>query len=166
MTIALTAPENSSGWLQNLGALVLMVLVFALAYGGTRLLAQRPHLIRHSSQLKVIERLSLGRDRQLLLVQVGEKVYLAGVTPQHITLGEAVELPEFASVLEPLAKDRSPLDSSPSDKGSLEAPSGTTADRGVPFIHQQVDRWISQGKDLIHAACARRPSGPPDHKDT
>jgi flagellar protein FliO/FliZ len=155
VTIALIAPENSPSWLQNIGALVLMGLVFALAYWGTRLLARRPHLTRHTSQLKVIERLSLGRDRQLLLVQVGEKIYLAGVTPQHITLGEAVDLPAFATVLDPLVREKGPLESS----------HDSAANSARPLMYQQINHWISQGKDLIHAACTRRTSGPPDHKD-
>jgi len=143
--MVMTAAKDSSSWLQNLGALVLMVLVFALAYWGTRLLAQKPRLIGHSSQLKVIERLSLGRDRQLLLVQVGEKVYLAGVTPQHITLGEAVELPAFATVLDPLMKDDCP---------QAPPPGAATGQISTGF-YQQASRWIAQGKDLIHASRVR-----------
>lgn len=73
-----------------LGMLLAVGLVLVLAYVCTRLLAGRGSLLSRSGSrsgnLRVLERLALGREQSAILVQVGTRCVLLGVTPSHITL--------------------------------------------------------------------------------
>ena len=70
-----------------LWALAAVVVVLVLAYlftkhvGGRLLLGSR-YRGRH---IAVLEQAAVGRDQRLLLVQVGERIYLLGATPGGIT---------------------------------------------------------------------------------
>ena len=70
-----------------LGLLVVMVAVFAGAYWASKWLAQKYQGgtgCAHTRYVKVLERTVIGRDSALLLVQVGEKIYLLSTTAKQI----------------------------------------------------------------------------------
>lgn len=100
--------------LASIGMLLLMGLVFIAAYYASRFLAQRYQGgTACLKNMKVIERMPLGRDTMLLLVQVHQRVCLLGVTGKSITLlqefdaegfdtqqtSELLKMPKFADVL-------------------------------------------------------------------
>lgn len=84
------------GW-EEIGTLMGMLLAVAavllLAYLFTRFLAGRglggtpfSRYGKRSENLRVLERLPLGREQYLAVVQIGEQCLLLGVTPAGITL--------------------------------------------------------------------------------
>ena len=83
-----------------LWALAVTVLMLALAYWFTRYVVGRlagGRLLPRQSRMTVLEQLSVGRDQRLLLVKVGDKVYLLGVTSGGITRLETLTAEEAAS---------------------------------------------------------------------
>ena len=67
------------------GLIVMMVLIFAAAYYVSKFMGKQYSTQQSSSgELRVIDKLSLGRDHYLLIVEAGEKVLLLGVSPQQI----------------------------------------------------------------------------------
>ena len=72
--------------------LVLFVGILYLAYVTTKYIGKRYSMSgRSSKSLKIIESLGLGKDSQLAVVKVGEKVLLLGITPQNVTLVKELE---------------------------------------------------------------------------
>ena len=83
-----------------LWALAVTVLMLALAYWFTRYVVGRlagGRLLPRQSRMTVLEQLSVGRDQRLLLVKVGDKIYLLGVTSGGITRLETLTEEEAAS---------------------------------------------------------------------
>jgi flagellar protein FliO/FliZ len=68
----------------------LSALVIGLAYFSLRFLGQRV-VARGHRNLRVREALSLGPNRLLALVEVAGKVYLIGVSPNHIDVLDEVD---------------------------------------------------------------------------
>ena len=68
-----------------IGMFVVMILIFVAAFYATKLMGRNyAGQTSSSREMRVIDRLMLGRDRYLLIVEVGEKVLLLGVSPQQI----------------------------------------------------------------------------------
>lgn len=69
--------------------LIAVVLILGLAYVATRLLAgnmpMQSFRKAHGRMLCSVEQLYLGRDRQIVLVQVGDRYLLLGNTQTQIT---------------------------------------------------------------------------------
>ena len=88
-----------------LGMLLAVAVVLVLAYGCTRLLAGRGGLLSRgvslSGNLRVLERLALGREQSVAVVQVGDRRLLLGVTPAQITLLRELDEEEAAKWDEP-----------------------------------------------------------------
>ena len=82
--------EGLAAFGSMVGLFLLMILIFVGAYYATRLMGKHYSMQGSSSrEMRVIDRLSLGRDRFLLIVEAGDKVLLLGVSPQQIdTLAE------------------------------------------------------------------------------
>lgn len=72
-----------------LGMLLTVALVLLLAWLVTRYLAGRGAgwnlPLGKKAQMKILEQLPLGRDQRLVLVRVGERVFLLGITPKDIS---------------------------------------------------------------------------------
>ena len=82
-------------FLSLLWVLVCVILILGLAYWFTKYIGGRGKLGgafgagRGTEQLKVLARLTLGRDQALAIVQAGERYFLLGVTASAIsTLAE------------------------------------------------------------------------------
>lgn len=73
------------------GALLAVVLVLILAYWCSRLLGRGWVRASGSGNMKVLETLPLGADRQLVLVELQDHVYLLGVSAAGIQLLTEVE---------------------------------------------------------------------------
>lgn len=69
--------------------LIAIVLVMGLAYFATRFVGgnmlARGSRKTHGKMLRSVEQMYLGRDRQIILVQVGERYFLLGNTANQIT---------------------------------------------------------------------------------
>lgn len=73
------------------GALLTVVLVLILAYWCSRLLGKGIGKSSANGNMKVLESLPLGTDRQLVLVKLQDHVYLMGVSAAGIQLLTEVE---------------------------------------------------------------------------
>lgn len=73
------------------GALLAVVLVLVLAYWCSRFLGKSWVKASGNGNLRVLENLPLGADKQLVLVRVQERVYLLGVSAAGIQLLTEVE---------------------------------------------------------------------------
>jgi len=86
--------ERVGEWLAAIGSFigffVLMILIFVGAYYASKLMGKHYSMQGSSSDaMKVVDKLVLGRDQYLVIVEAGEKTLLLGVSPQQIeTLAE------------------------------------------------------------------------------
>lgn len=109
--------------------LIAVVLVMGLAYLFTRYVAGNHSLLsgrgKSEKMLRVVEQTYMGRDRQIVLVQAGDRYFLLGNTPTQITtlaelspeeieawrekerqMGEEGQSPSFAQALQEILKQR------------------------------------------------------------
>ena len=107
--------------------LIAVVLILGLAYLFTRYVAGNQRLTsqrgRKTKMLHIVEQVYMGRERQIVLVQAGEKYFLLGNTPNQITTlaeftaeevavwcdaqqqtGEEKQAPNFAQSLQEILK--------------------------------------------------------------
>ena len=93
-----------------------LLLVLILAWYTTRMLGNGVKGRQQSGSMKILDRLMVGRDTYLLVVSVGEKILLMGVSPAGIVRLDELETydamnpaeipPDFASVLAKQVKKR------------------------------------------------------------
>lgn len=109
--------------------LVAVVLIMGLAYLFTRYVAGNPNLLSHrrknEKMLNIVEQTYVGRDRQVILMQAGDRFFLLGNTPTQITAlaelsaeevaawrekerqtGEEGQTPTFTQALQEIIKQR------------------------------------------------------------
>lgn len=74
---------------EGLGAtilpIVLMILVIVAAYYTTRVVSMKAQRINKGKCLHIIDRIILGRDKQILLLEAGDMVFLLGISAQNMT---------------------------------------------------------------------------------
>ncbi len=92
-------------WWDYLKAVVLIVLIIGAAYYVTKLVAKKGSgLTSKGAEIKLLGSRSFGRDKHLVITEIGEKVYVLGLTNQNITLIDTLAADEFsASQAEPAA---------------------------------------------------------------
>ncbi|BAD41975.1 FliO/MopB family protein [Symbiobacterium thermophilum] len=73
------------------------LLVIALAFVTVRWLARWQFHIARGRRMRVLEGLAVGRDRYLLLVQVGQEILLLGSAEGSIRLIHRIDDPELAA---------------------------------------------------------------------
>lgn len=90
---------NATGEVMNSGSTVYGILYFvfmsavilAAAYYVTKYIARKGFKASGNKNLKIIETVSLGIDKSLLLVKVGEQYLLLGSTQKSISMLTAIE---------------------------------------------------------------------------
>lgn len=87
--------------LQMAGVVGAFALVLGLAWAATRLLGGRLTAAVGSRLLRPLAALSLGRDRNLLLVEVAGKVYLVGAAPGSVRLLARIDDPAVLATVRP-----------------------------------------------------------------
>lgn len=89
--------------LRLLWMLVVTIGILALAYLVTRYIAGHQsslNAVYKGRRMEVLERLSLSREQQLLLIRLGESYYYAGVSHGGITLLKEVSAEEAEALRE------------------------------------------------------------------
>lgn len=76
-------------------ATFMIVMIIAAAYYVTKFVATKSAIPRGNMDIRIRSSVSLGRDRRLVIAEVGEKVYILGVTPQHIELVDQMQKDAF-----------------------------------------------------------------------
>lgn len=74
-------------------SLFLFGLVVALAWLSTRLVGYRMGLAARGRLVRVLEQVPAGRDRSVMLLEVGGRIYLVGSTTEQISLIDAIDDP-------------------------------------------------------------------------
>ncbi len=65
--------------------IVLMILVIVAAYYTTRVVSTNAQRINKGKCLHIIDRVILGKDKQILLLEAGDTVFLLGISVQNMT---------------------------------------------------------------------------------
>ena len=73
------------------GTVLTLICVLALAYWCSRMLGKSWRNASSGRHLNVIDRLSVGNDRQILLLKVNSRIFLVGVSAAGIQLLEQIE---------------------------------------------------------------------------
>ncbi len=76
-----------------------VLFIIFLAYWGTRWLSKKYNRICTGKYIKILERVALGQDKSLVLMEMAEKTYLLGVSPKGI---DAISVFEEGQIKEPL----------------------------------------------------------------
>ena len=95
--------------------IVVLIGVLALAYYATKWIAGVPTLSQTSRNIRILEKVMIGKDSYLLIVKVQDKVMMLSATPGGITKLEDLE--EY-----------------------IEAPKNSTQDFGKVFLKQKKKR--------------------------
>lgn len=111
-----STPVSGTGSL--LVYLLASLLVIALAFVTVRWLARWQFQFTRGRRMRVLEGLAVGRDRHLLLVQVGQEILLLGSTEGSIRLIHRIDDPEL--VAEWLAESRPERDWGPTSFAGAE----------------------------------------------
>jgi flagellar protein FliO/FliZ len=144
--------------LELVQAVFLFALVLLLAWLSTRVVGTRMGGYARGRMIRVLEHVPAGRDRTLLLVEMGGKVYLIGATADRINLLDAISDPEaVARLLEQAPADQNPLGFAlpssfrdvfeklrsgyrPEAERSTETPAAGQAEAEMDRLQQQLDR--------------------------
>lgn len=80
-------------------AVFLFGLVLVLAWLSTRLVGYRMGAAMRGRMVRVLEQVPVGRDRSVVVLEVGGRLYLVGATAQQVTLIDAIDDPDTISRL-------------------------------------------------------------------
>lgn len=70
---------------------VIMLVVLAGAYFTTKLLSGKTSRLMKGKYINVLDRMIIAKDKQILLIEVGDKHLLIGVTNQSVNIIETVD---------------------------------------------------------------------------
>ena len=77
-------------------ATLVIILIIVLAYYVTRFVAVKgPAGIRRNPDIKIRATTSLGRDKQIVIAEIGTTAYILGVTGSHVELIDTVNPQEL-----------------------------------------------------------------------
>ena len=88
--------EQTSVIASLIGGLFLFVIILFLAWFCTKWLGTHYGVPSKVSKIKILERCAIGTDRSLMIVRVGEKVWLLGVTAHNINIITELNSEDFA----------------------------------------------------------------------
>lgn len=128
-------------------ALFLFSLVLVLAWLTTRLLGYRTFGAMRGRMVRVLEHVPAGRDRSIMLLEVGGRLYLVGATAEHISLLDAIDDP---AVIERIL---------------AQAPSGAPAPLGValPESFRETLERLRGGSGAPQSSPQDQPPAPADN---
>ena len=83
-------------WWEYLKTVFLIVVIIAAAYYVTKFVATKAAGPRgRASDIRIRSSAPLGRDRQIVIAEVGTHAYILGVTAQHVELIDKVDKAEL-----------------------------------------------------------------------
>ncbi len=85
MLLTADISKETTGIGTLIGAFVMLVLVLILAFFAIKFLSTRGRFAARSKLIKVIDRVPISADTQLVVVSVADETYLLGVTSGGIT---------------------------------------------------------------------------------
>ena len=98
---------------------LVMAGIFGLTWLSTRFLAKRlPGSGGKTAKMQIIEKLTMGKDRQVVLIKVGDEHFMVGVAGQQISFSQPVLLNQvkYSDIQEKVNNDQIVTpDSSPTE---------------------------------------------------
>ncbi|MEA4889092.1 MAG: flagellar biosynthetic protein FliO [Clostridiaceae bacterium] len=94
-------------WAELLGMLLVTVLVLAATFYTTKFVARRSQIGGKGRHMQILERLPLGKDKFLAIIEVGGQYMLVGISGQNINLISV--LPDTFTGPDPVRQRQSPL---------------------------------------------------------
>lgn len=85
--------NDGYGW-STIWLILIMVAVIVGAYFTTKFISKKSGRMMRGRYINVIDRLSVARDRQILLIEVAGKVMLIGISNQTVNILETFEKDE------------------------------------------------------------------------
>lgn len=82
-------------WWDYIKAVLLIVVIIAAAYYVTRHIAVKGTGNTKNSNIRLLGSRAIGRDRHIVLTEIGDKVYILGVTGQNINVIDTLPSEEF-----------------------------------------------------------------------
>ncbi len=82
-------------WWEYTKAVLLIVVIIMAAYFATKLIAKNGLNRRGGAEVKIITSRPLSRDKQLLIAEISEYIYILGVSAHEISLIDKVPKSEF-----------------------------------------------------------------------
>lgn len=97
--------------MQIITLILVMLGIFGLTWLTTRFMAKRLPGGGRSGHLQIIEKLQVGRDRQIALIKAGNKHYMVGIAGQQISFSQPVEIdsPTYSEIQDKVNHDQEEL---------------------------------------------------------
>jgi flagellar protein FliO/FliZ len=86
-------------WWEYTKAVLLIALIIAAAYFATKYIAKNGVAKRGGADIKIISSRPLSRDKQLLVAEISDFIYILGVSTHGISLIDKIPKSEFHSSL-------------------------------------------------------------------
>jgi flagellar biogenesis protein FliO len=80
--------------------LLITVGIFALTYYSTKFISRKSFYVTKAKNLKVIERVPLGKEKEVVLLKSGGQFFLVGISQSSISFSTALETDEAYSISE------------------------------------------------------------------
>ncbi len=77
--------------MRMVSVIMALALILSLGYRSSTFLGRALNHAARGRYMKVIDQVAVGQDRQILIVEVNDKKYLVGSTPQNISLISEIE---------------------------------------------------------------------------
>jgi flagellar protein FliO/FliZ len=84
----------------SLTSVFLLILVLFAAYLTTRLAGSRMKRLSHSRHMEIIDQIQVAKDRTILLLKVGERIFVVGTTPQGMNSIAEIPASELGDLTE------------------------------------------------------------------
>ncbi|MBE6033275.1 flagellar biosynthetic protein FliO [Aminipila sp.] len=99
-------------------ALLAVVAVIYLSYIFSKYVALGASKMSGTRYMRVVDRMALGQDKMMIIVQIGDKYFLAGVTSQNVQILKELSGEDLIEMEEPIQP--TPLQQAASFKSALQ----------------------------------------------
>ncbi len=91
-------PETVIQVLSSIGTLLLIVAIFVGAYFASKAMGKRYQSFDASKtdNMEIIEKKHFGKDQSLIIVRIGSRYFVLGVTPQNIQKLDEIDAEELS----------------------------------------------------------------------
>lgn len=87
-------------WWPTVWVIVVMLAVILGAYYTTKYVSSKGNRLMRGKHIKVVDRMAVARDKQIILVEVADKYLLVGVTNQAVNVLETFDKEELSNIQE------------------------------------------------------------------
>lgn len=79
------------GIITAIGTLIIVVLILYLAYVATKYIGRGVGMKTRSGCMRIRDQIAMGRDRSAVIVQIGTRFFLVGITASQVSLLSELE---------------------------------------------------------------------------